>query len=151
MTQMKDAIQRRRYNQPAKGEWVDLPEVGSFKPVLPAYKPEWNEWIDARTKDGDTIEVRRGVERRMWNGWRRDPVTTQYGQADIEAIIYLAQAFHTLSDASRFAMMDRLGLTPKGRRDLRWRLPVETKSAQEANEKAAQVRRVRAISERKAA
>ena len=64
----------------------------------------------------------------MWRAWRADPVTSQYGPADIAAICYLAEHFHALSDTSRWAAMDRLGLTPKGKRDLRWRTPQEVKT-----------------------
>ena len=64
-------------------------------------------------------------------GWRSSPVTSQYGPEDIEAIVYLGQRFEELDEPSRFAMMDRLGLTPKGKRDLRWRTPQEVKTIAE--------------------
>lgn len=67
----------------------------------------------------------------MWAAWRSSPVTSQYGLEDIAAIVYLAEAFHELSDPSRLGMMDRLGLTPKGKRDLRWRTPEEVKTVAE--------------------
>jgi hypothetical protein len=41
--------------------------------------------------------------------------------------------------------MDRLGLTPKGKRDLRWRTPNEVKTI-EAQERRQKVRRLRAVS-----
>jgi hypothetical protein len=46
--------------------------------------------------------------------------------------------------------LDRLGLTPKGKRDLRWRSPLEAKQQAEANEKTAQLRRLRVVAEREA-
>lgn len=118
--------ERRRYGQPARGEWIELEPLDG--PILPPYDKNWTEWIETRDKYGNVFEVRRGVEREMWDAWRESPVTTQYGPEDIAAIRYLAKAFHSLTDASRFAMMDRLGLTPKGKRDLRWRTPNEVKT-----------------------
>lgn len=136
----KDPGQRRRYNQPARGEWIDLKPLEET--VLPELDEDWLEWTTTRDKDGNPIEVRRGVSRRMWEAWRRSPVTSQYGPEDIAACCYLAEAFHSLSDASRFAMMDRLGLTPKGKRDLRWRTPAEVKTLAE---QPAPVKRLRVV------
>jgi hypothetical protein len=67
----------------------------------------------------------------------QSPVTSQYGPEDIAAACYLAEAFHSLSDASRLSLMDRLGLTPKGKRDLRWRTPAEVGDGGEAGREGA--------------
>jgi hypothetical protein len=44
--------------------------------------------------------------------------------------------------------MDQLGLTPKGKRDLRWRTPNEVKTIKKQAEKAP-VRHIRAVGEQK--
>jgi hypothetical protein len=146
----KDPGQRRRYNQPARAEWVDLPALPLDKPVLPPYKTAWRVWVESRDKDGNPIKVRRGVSKAMWDAWRSSAVTTQYGPEDIATICYLAESFNSLTDAVRMNTLDRLGLTPKGKRDLRWRSPLEAKQQAEANEKTAQLRRLRVVAEREA-
>jgi hypothetical protein len=79
----------------------------------------------------------------MWKAWRGSPVTSQYGPEDVAAACYLAEAFHSLSDASRLSLMDRLGLTPKGKRDLRWRTPAEVATL--SAKRPARVRKLRAV------
>lgn len=88
---------RRRRNAPARGEWVDLPPLEKrVLPKLPA-------------------------------AWARDPVTAQYGPAELAAVIELA---YVMEDYIRGIgrpnevrlRMDGLGLSPKGKRDLRWRV-----------------------------
>ena len=102
----KPAGQRRRRNVPLRGEWVDLEPLR--KPVLPKADPEWS----VRAKEA-------------WAAWRADPVTARYGPSDLFAVRELARL---ISDDETAAAelrlrMDGLGLTPKGKRDLRWRLP----------------------------
>ena len=116
--------ERRRYNQPARGEWVELEPLEEV--VLAEYDPAWS------------------VRQKMWNGWRSSPVTSQYGPEDIEAIEELAIHFYELAEPTRLRMMDALGLTPKGKRDLRWRTPNEVKTIKRAAEKA-QVRALRSV------
>lgn len=116
----KPQDQRRRTNKPARGEWVDLPAVDPAAPVL-----------------GDLPKRARGTGRwhartvAAWESWRLDPATTQYGPAEIAAAIELAW-LHTDSivegdpKAAEIRLrMDGLGLTAKGKRDLRWRAPTE--------------------------
>lgn len=105
----KDPGHRRRYNQPARGEWVDLEPLA--EPVLEPYDRE------AMT-----------CKERTWNAWRRDAVTSQYGDADVEAITVLAEEWVWLKAPDRDRAMNQLGLTPKGKRDLRWRTPNEVKT-----------------------
>lgn len=137
----KPPEQRRRRNEPLRGEWVDLEPLA--EPVLPEYDAEWAEFTASRDLDGNPIEVRRGVSPKMWEAWRSSPVTSQYGPEDVAAACYLAEAFHSLSDASRLSMMDRLGLTPKGKRDLRWRTPAEVATV--PGRRTAKVRKLRAV------
>jgi hypothetical protein len=141
----KSPEQRRRYGQPARGEWVDL-EPFEGPPILREYDPDWATSV-VITEAGAT-EVPTGVRRQMWEAWRRSPVTTQYGVEDIAAIEELAAQFYALPPAQRFAMMDKLGLTPKGKRDLRWRTPNEVKTIRKAEEKA-NVRKLRAVGDDK--
>jgi len=128
----KDPAQRRRYNQPTRGEWVDLEPLD--EPILREYDPEWATQVVV-TEDG-VEEVPSGVRREMWEAWREDPVTSQYSQADIAAIEELASRFYLLSYADQDRRMNQLGLTPKGKRDLRWRTPNEVKTIRKAEEKA---------------
>jgi len=102
---------RRRSNEPARGDWIDLPPLEKL--VLPALpkRARGQRW-SART---------RGV----WNAWRHDPVTVMWSPADVayalETILLVEAA--TPSSMSEIRLrMDGLGLTPKGKRDLRWRV-----------------------------
>ena len=109
----KDPSQRRRRNAPARGEWVDLPKL--TEPVLPEI-PEGN-WSD-RTREA-------------WQLWRDDPATSQYSSAGIAQAINLLHLFEGwVQGDEKYSevrlTMDGLGLTPKGKRDLRWRAPQET-------------------------
>ena len=107
---------RRNRVPPARGEWVDL-EVPE-EPVLEPYNRE------AMT-----------VPERMWNAWRRCGPATQYGEEDREAIYDLAVSWAELTFADRDRRLDKLGLTPKGKRDLRWRTPNEVKTLKKAAQK----------------
>lgn len=64
----------------------------------------------------------------MWKGWQRDPATTQYGPGTIALAIQLAWLFEDyVRGEEKFSevrlVMDGLGLTEKGKRDLRWKVP----------------------------
>lgn len=106
---------RRRRNVPARGEWIDLPPLTeSILPDLPARGKGTGRW-SART-------------RAMWAGWRQDRATTQYGPGTIALAIQLAYLFEDyVRGNEKFSevrlVMDGLGLTEKGKRDLRWRVP----------------------------
>lgn len=129
----KPKDQRRNRTPPQRGEWVDLEPLKSpVLPELPA-RAEGEEW-SARA-------------RLAWSAWRADPVTSQYAPADVAYAldaIYLYEAM-TPSTASEVRLrMDGLGLTPKGKRDLRWRVSEEAES-KPAKPKLASVSRIRAI------
>ena len=123
----KPKDQRRRRNQPARGEWVDLEPL--VEPVLPEADESWS-----------------GRVKRLWAAWRADPVSSQYGAADVAALWELACEFESLKPNEQRLRMDGFGLTPKGKRDLRWRTPSET-AAQTGGSvpKLAEVRRLRAV------
>ncbi len=95
---------------------MDLPPL--TKPILPA--------LPRRAKHTGGWSTR---TRSAWKAWRSDPVTTQYGPAEIQAAVDLAFLYEEMvrGKLSLLAeirqMQDRLGLNPKGKRDLRWRVP----------------------------
>jgi hypothetical protein len=109
----KDADQRARANPPERGEWVGLPPLDTpVLPLLPKRTAKEEPW-SART-------------RRTWASWREDWVTGAFGPSEIAMAIDLAYVFEDAvrdSKPTRWAevrqWMDRLGLTMKGKRDLR--------------------------------
>ena len=120
----KPADQRRRYNQPARGEWVDLEPLE--KAILPPADRKWSPRV-----------------KRLWNAWRVDPVSSQYGEADIAALWEFAAQYEQLAPNEQRLRMDGFGLTPKGKRDLRWRTPAEVATL--AKPPKAEVRRLRVV------
>lgn len=110
---------RRRRNDPARGDWTDLEPLK--KPVLPA--------LPKRLKGEGRWSSR---TRHLYDGWRWDPVTQVYGENEIAAVVELAYLQEdlsrgTLTIASEVRLrMDGLGLTPKGKRDLRYRVLFQT-------------------------
>lgn len=116
-TAPKSPDERRNKTPPQRGEWIDLPSLEA--PVLPA--------LPKRAKGTGAWSAR---TRAAWAAWRSDPVTTQYAIADIQGAIDLAFLYEDWVRGKDFAAeirqrQDRLGLNPKGRRDLRWRAPQE--------------------------
>ena len=123
---------------PERGEWVDLEPIS--KPVLHELPPLEVEG-EAFGWPPDTVA--------MWEAWRQDPVTAQWSPADV-AFAFDTIKLHaqmTSSNAAEIRLrMDRLGLTPKGKRDLRWRIaPVEAEVVQIRKRKLPQTRRLRAV------
>jgi hypothetical protein len=117
---------RQRAGAPARGDWTTLPAEVE-KPVLPA--------LPKRRKSEGTWSAR---SRRAWEAWKRDPATTQFGPADIQSavdVIYLyeemARGQVKLAPEIRLRL-DGLGLTAKGKRDLRWRVG-DAKAAEEGD------------------
>jgi hypothetical protein len=107
----KDRSARRRRNVPNGGEWIDL---------LPLEKPVLEELGD------DEWSTR---ARESWEAWREDPATSQWSPADISfaadtlRLVELNERDPSCSLAAEIRLrLDGLGLTPKGRRNLRWRL-----------------------------
>ena len=111
------AESRRRANTPARGEWVDLAPLEA--PVLPEL-PELagGEWSERA--------------RSTWAAWRADPVTAQYTSADISYALDAIMLYEAMTPSSANEVrlrMDGLGLTPKGKRDLRWRIQSDAEAA----------------------
>lgn len=140
----KQEGQRRRRNAPERGEWVDLKPLG--EPVLP-------ELDGAREWHPRTVA--------LWEAWREDPATGMYGPAERAAVVELAYLtdefvtggdpevrFQRVTPAELRQRMDGLGLTAKGKRDLRWRTVAEAgtgEKPQEPGEVVAFARPVRAV------
>jgi hypothetical protein len=108
---------------------VDLPEEGSFKLVLPA--------LTAKMPDGSTWPA---ATKRAYKAWRADPASSQLSVADIDYVLETAVIHaYWVDEPYKYekhltARLDKLGFTPKGKRDLRYRLPVYAQ-AQEAGER----------------
>lgn len=123
----KDRDQRRRQNEPARGEWIDLSAVDLDAPVLPELpkRPrgtgKWHPRVVA-----------------AWAAWRSDPATTQYGPAEVAAAVELAWVMDDMVRGGAATLVsavqrrsDGLGLTAKGKRDLRWRPPISSEEPAE--------------------
>ena len=122
----KPPEQRRRRNEPARGEWVDLEPLD--EPVLPEADDAWS-----------------GRVKRLWNAWRVSPESSQFSATDVQALWEFAAMFEQLKPNEQRLRMDSFGLTPKGKRDLRWRLPQDAQRKAEEKRKPANVRRLRAV------
>jgi hypothetical protein len=124
----KPAEQRRDRHQKQRGEWVDLPKVR--KGPIPKHSPDWS----ARTVSA-------------WRAWWRDPAATQWTEADKDAVWALAELLDAglIRNAAEIRLRsDGLGLTQKGKRDMRWRVEVEDEATVvDAKPKASAARRAR--------
>lgn len=122
------AENRRRRNEPARGEWVDLPPLE--RPVL----PELPERTDGEAWSGRAVT--------LWAAWRADPVTQVWSPADIAYALDTIALYEAAADSKPNEVrlrMDGLGLTPKGKRDLRYRVasaPVEQQSVKRPAKKS---------------
>ncbi len=105
-----------RRNRSAKrfGEFVDLPPA-TTDPAPPMPHPAPNYPWSERT-------------RAAWSAWWSDPVAAMWTPADYESLSQLVQLTEYMNHGDvRLApevrlRMDGLGLTLKGKRDLRWRV-----------------------------
>lgn len=131
----KSKDERRRRNPPVH-EWVVLgaPFEGDI-PELPRPKKNWKP-----------------LTRLWWETIWRSPMATQWNPGDVPGLVELAflrQAFMegdmSLKSEVR-QRADRFGLTPKGRRDLRWVITeADAERAGLPDQPMAQVRRLRAV------
>jgi len=107
---------RRRRNEPASGDWVEIRAPKRRRvPRLPARGRGQGRWSPRTT--------------RAWRAWWTDPVSTRWGDADRDLVLHLADVYEhwirepTASIAAEVRQLrDNLGLSPKGRQDRRWRL-----------------------------
>lgn len=122
---------RQRRNVPQRGDWVKLEPLAS--PVLP-------ELGELGPAPGDPDLGWPFSTRTLWEAWRADPVTATWNGSDLAFCIdtILLHAVSAVSKSNEVRLrMESLGLTPKGRRDLRFLLPDE--DAAQASEKLAKV------------
>lgn len=128
---------RRRRNEPTRGDWVDLPPIEA--PVLPELPRLVNDMDEPLEWRAATVAT--------WAAWRSDPVSAQWSPSDVAYALDTIRLhnFMTSTTASEVRLrMDALGLTPKGKRDLRWRITAEPVAADVAPP-VAEVRRLRAV------
>lgn len=112
----KDPGQRRNRSAPLRGEWVDLQPLA--EPVLPALGDPhmWSE-----------------RSRLKWEAWRADPVSALWTPADVSFArdtLWLYEMMKASTASEVRLREDALGLTPKGKRDLRWRAPGDPAAGQ---------------------
>lgn len=130
----KPKSQRRNQSVPQRGEWVDLGPLA--KPVLPTLAPRG---------DGEDWSA---SSQAMWDAWRADPVTTQWSPSDVAyacETIELREA-RGMSVANELRLrMDGLGLTPKGKRDLRFRIGGDAAPTASRSQSPSRARHLRAV------
>jgi hypothetical protein len=111
----KDPSERRNRTKPARGEWIDLPSAVLDEPVLPLKPPLKRPWTPFGTQ---------AVKK--WSEWRLDPVTTYWTRGDIGFALSTLELYDgkdwTIHASEIRLREDRLALSPKGKRDLRFRI-----------------------------
>lgn len=130
------AENRRRRNEPARGDWVELdPLTETILPDLPKRLKKEGNW-SARTIAA-------------WRAWQKDPVTQMWSESDIayaqDTILLHDRMTPSIAKEVRLRM-DGLGLTPKGKRDHRWKVAVpeaEPVKASRQKSKSSSKRRAR--------
>lgn len=118
---------RARSNAPARGEWARLePLAAAILPELDTFAPPYDFDRNAAAWPAGT--------RMLWDAWREDPVTQTWNASD-RAFAVDTISLHATSGTSKAneirIRMESLGLTPKGRRDLRLLLPEEEAPAED--------------------
>lgn len=109
----KPPDQRRRRNKPERGEWVVLPGDGYDGPEAPMPELETDH------------------ARYTWGLWWSSPMAHMWTEADwpaLQRLIVMIDSGREKANEIRL-QEERFGLSPKGRRDLRWVLPVEEETA----------------------
>jgi hypothetical protein len=111
----KDPSERRNRTKPARGEWIDLPSATLEEPVLPLTPPQKRSWVPFGA-----------AARRKWSEWRLDPVTTYWTRGDVSFALSTLELYDvedwTIHAAEIRLREDRLALSPKGKRDQRFRI-----------------------------
>ncbi len=124
--------ERRNRSAPQRGEWVD---VRPFEPgeqrILPRLSALPEPPKREVPRNGRLVKVRTkwsARTRQAWNAWRDDPVSREYTENDVQAAIDLVFVYEawvrepTVALAAEIRQrQDRLGMNPKGKRDLRLR------------------------------
>ena len=126
----KMAEQRRRANAPARGEWVEIHRREGEIPPLPE-----GDWHPRAA--------------RSWGLWWSDPAASQWTdsqEGEVVELLALTDEFwrgNTTRANEMRLRADGLGLTQKGKRDLRWKVAEGEEPAAPAAPKAAADRRAR--------
>lgn len=115
----KDPAVRRNTAAPQRGEWITVPAWHDGPvPKLPTRRRGEGTWPA-------------GVQR-AWKGWWQDGASLHWSTADRESVVVCARLLDAIENgelkhaAELRIRMDGLGLSPKGKRDLRYRLGDET-------------------------
>lgn len=109
----KEPEQRRTRHVPQRGEWLDLPAENTNRPPAMPSAPKGGWSTGSKS---------------AWRSWWRDPVSLLWSPADREALRAVVYLHHEvergkLSVAPEVRLrLDLLGLSQKGKRDLRWRV-----------------------------
>ena len=108
----KPPEQRRNRHAPERGEWIDIWAPRLEQAAHPA--------LSTLSKDSWKASTRR-----LWDAWRFDPASTYWAEADLAYALETLSIYETeekLPWAELARRWDKLGLTPKGKRDLRYRI-----------------------------
>jgi len=135
----KNDGERRRLNEPARGEWEDIPTRNPKRPPKMPTAPR-EGWAPGT--------------KLAWKSWWTDGASSMWGPADLEAVRALAH-LHTELERGKSSLagevrlrMDSLGLTPRGKRDNRWRVVEHEGAAQGGTppkQKPSRYRHLRAV------
>ena len=138
----KDPSARRRRNQPTRGEWTVLDKESPRRPALPRPAPKGGWSAFAKSE---------------WARWWASPMAAMWDASDrgtLELLLLFAETVRETPQAAMATQIrlyrDGLGLTPKGRRDLRWLLPGEAPpqlDVIDGGKADSNVRRLRAVDE----
>ena len=119
--------ERRNAHAPRRGEWLPLPPENTSKPPAMPTAPRGGWAAGTRS---------------AWKQWWRDPASLTWTPGDIESLRQLAYLHHDFermevrgkaSMASEVRQrMDGLGLTQKGKRDLRLQIIEPEREAEPA-------------------
>jgi hypothetical protein len=123
----KDKSQRAHRAQPTFGEWVTIPPLS--EPVLPELPPaRVGQVLTSEMTAVDFESPWHPSTKAIWSVWRTDWVTGIYTDTEVGMALALANLWDDASRNGKAALwsecrqwMDRLGLTLKGKRDLRLR------------------------------
>lgn len=109
----KHPSERRNRIPPARGEWIDIPAPSLDEPCLP-----------------ELTKLQKGhfnrIAKENYRVWRFEPVCAYWSKVDIKAAMNILELYN-VDDWTRNAAEIRqretaLGLNPKGKRDLRFRI-----------------------------
>ena len=138
----KDPSARRRRNQPTRGEWTILDRPPVKAPPLPRPSPKGGFSAPAKAE---------------WGRWWASPMAAMWDASDrgmVELLLRMIDAAWEHPQAASATQIrlfrDGLGLSPKGRRDLRWLLPGEAPpqlDVIDGGKADSNVRRLRAVDE----